>query len=150
MPIKFIKPGSGAGATSASRSVAKSSHDGKVSKRPDSSRDVSKQSAATRPRIRVLRHEFSTQRANSTVNDPVAVSTPMAMIPRIISVLDQSYHGFVRASQLYNYEFFVGETSEFKVALIQQLCMLYPKFHNSFWNKVMQDHSIAQDEAEAV
>lgn len=74
----------------------------------------------------------------------------MAMIPRIISVLDQSYHGFVRASQLYNYEFFVGETSEFKVALIQQLCMLYPKFHNSFWNKVMQDHSIAQDEAETV
>ena len=65
--------------------------------------------------------------------------TPVSVVPRILSSLDAGYHGFTRASQLYNSAFFEGEALEFKEALVLQLKELYPNFTNSYWDKVALD-----------
>lgn len=153
MAIKFIKSGADAASVQATgsrsrRSVAHRKTDA-LSRLNVGANGTHARSVSLQPRIQILSPDFKAKQNASTVNDG-AEPTPLAMVPRIISILEPTYYGFVRASQLYNYEFFVGETSEFKVSLIQQLCMLYPKFHNSFWTKVMLDHSVSVQEPETI
>lgn len=74
----------------------------------------------------------------SSAEDQIAVS----MVPRILSSLDPSYHGFTRASQMYNAEFFEGESQEFRIALVRALKQTYPRYPNSYWDKVLVTEQI--------
>ena len=67
------------------------------------------------------------------VEEQVSVS----MVPGIVAALDPSYHGFIRASQMYNTEFFEGESREFRVTLVRALKETYSAYPNSYWNKVL-------------